>query len=66
MIQQYLIQVRDKKKILFLEEYGSIVHVAKLSNVVVFECEEQIVRKLKVHQDVITIKKSDNLSLATK
>lgn len=64
MISQYLIHVRDKNQIDFLNDYGSIIHVTKLTGMVVFEGDEHLVKKLEGHPGVSKISKSDKFTLA--
>lgn len=64
MNKQFLVRVEDKNNIEFLEKFGSIVHVAKLRSVVVFETTELNAEKLSKHPLIIDLKPSNKYQLA--
>ncbi len=64
MISRYLVKIRDKSKIDFLVNFGTVVHVTRLANTVIFETDENNAKKLFQHTDVISVKESDKFSLA--
>ncbi|RNB79038.1 hypothetical protein [Brevibacillus panacihumi] len=64
MMMQFLVQVRDKNRLEFLKQYGYIVHIAKLTGLVVLEADEKIECQLKNHPDVINIRMADTFQIA--
>lgn len=64
MMKQYLIHLRDKQQTNFLREYGYIVHISRLSNIVVFEGESGCKKKLETHPNVYKVEEDRTFSLA--
>lgn len=66
MMKRYLIQLRDRDQTDFLDKCGYIVHVSRLSNIVVFEADEKCEKVLGNHPNVYKIEKDDTFELAMK
>lgn len=64
MNKQFLVRVEDRNNIDFLKNYGSIVHVAKLRSIVVFETSELNAERLSGHPLIIDLKPSNKYQLA--
>ena len=64
MIRQFIVQVQDRTNTDFLKEYGTILHITKLTGVVVFEGDDAAYAALKNHEGVANIRLSDKLTLA--
>ncbi|AGR47183.1 hypothetical protein JIMMER1_43 [Brevibacillus phage Jimmer1] len=63
-MMQYLVRIRDKNQHDFLKEYGFIVHVAKLTGMVVLETGRNVEAQLKDHPQVISVRLSDTFQIA--
>ncbi|MEK4701283.1 hypothetical protein MKX47_17220 [Solibacillus sp. FSL R7-0668] len=63
-MKEYLVQVRDRDNINNLIEYGVVLHVAKLKNIVIMEVEHRMVDLLKSHPNVIEVEQSKKFQLA--
>lgn len=64
MKKQFLVRVKDKNSIGFLSSFGSVVHVAKLRNIVVFEMTEHNAEVLSLHPSIIDIEPTNTFQLA--
>lgn len=64
MKKQYLIQVRDKDNIAYLNEFGSIIYTAKLKGLVIFETSQNRADELSIHPQVLSIRPSREFKLA--
>lgn len=64
MIQQYFVQIRNRNNTNFLTSYGNIIHIAKLTGLIIFETTEESAIQLSKHPEVISIEISGNFSLA--
>lgn len=62
---QHLISVKDGNDIEFLKEYGQIIHVAKLRNLVIIEIEpgKGILEKILAHPNVFSGREARTLHL---
>lgn len=62
---QYLISVVDKHDIEFLNQYGKVIHVAKLRNLIVIDIEpgKGIFERLLSHPNVVKGRESRILHL---
>lgn len=61
---EYMIQVHDKENLSDLNEYGVILYVAKLNNIVVMEVDLCKLDRLKCHPNIIKIEESKRFALA--
>ncbi|OAI84169.1 hypothetical protein AYO36_13480 [Exiguobacterium sp. KKBO11] len=64
MKKQYLIQVRDKNNLTYLNEFGSIVYIARLKGLVIFETSQNRADELSKHPQILSIKLSREFKLA--
>lgn len=55
---EYIVEVKNKENISFLEEAGEVFYVARLSNLIVFKATEEIALKLSDHPEVLSIRES--------
>lgn len=61
---QYLVRVRDKNKTSFLDKFGSVVHISKLSSLVILESRTHLIMNLKKHPNVMVVRKTNTFDFA--
>ncbi|MCK1999396.1 hypothetical protein MPH47_19565 [Psychrobacillus psychrodurans] len=64
MTSRYLLTVKDKSDLSEILKYSSVIHVAKLSNLITIEADNNHLHKFLSIENIISIREAETVVLA--